>query len=62
MILITRKQNEGIVINKDVIVSVLEIRDEEVRLGVEHPSFVSVQRGEALDGVGRQEEQSRQPR
>ena len=37
MILISRKKNESIVLRDDIILTVIEIRGDKVRLGVEHP-------------------------
>ncbi len=62
MHIITRKKNEGIVIRDDVIVNVLEIRDGQVRLGVEHPIEVSVRRGEVADAFHQAKEESPRPR
>ena len=62
MMIITCKQDEAIVINDDIIVSVVEIRGDDVRLGVEHPTEVPVYRGEVLDAVAREKEGWQRPR
>ena len=46
MLVLSRKSQEGIVINGNVKVVVLEIRGNQVRLGFEAPAEVSIQRRE----------------
>jgi carbon storage regulator len=52
MITICREQDESIVINDNIIVTVIEIHDDEVCLEIEHPGDVSVERGELLATTG----------
>lgn len=56
MIIITRKKSEGIVIDDDIIVSVVEIRGDKVRLGIERPLEVPVHRGEVFEAIRRDTE------
>ncbi len=49
MIVISRKTNESIVINYDITVTVIEVRGNKVRLGIECPVGVPVRRREDLD-------------
>lgn len=49
MLILSRKTNEEIVIGKDVVVTVVEIRGDKVRLGIEAPREVSVHRKEVHD-------------
>ena len=44
MIVIPRKKGESVVINDDIILTVIEIRGDKVRLGVELPKEVTVHR------------------
>ena len=44
MIIIPRKKDESIVLGDDIILTVIEIRGDKVRLGVEHPKGVTVHR------------------
>jgi len=46
MLVLARKPNEAIVVNDRVRVTVLGIKGDRVRLGVEAPRAVSVDRGE----------------
>ena len=53
MLVLSRKKNESIVINDDITIVVVEIRGDKVRLGVEAPKEVPVQRREVYDAIKR---------
>ena len=59
MIVIPRKTGESVVINDDIILTVIEIRGDKVRLGVEHPKGATVHRREVYEAICRVEQ--RQP-
>jgi carbon storage regulator len=44
MLVLSRKKNESIIINDDIIITVVEIRGDKVRLGIQAPASVSVHR------------------
>lgn len=46
MLVLSRKRDEQIVIGQDVVVTVVEIRGDKVRLGIEAPAHVTVHRQE----------------
>jgi carbon storage regulator len=46
VLVLTRRANQSIVIGRDVTVTVLEIRGDQVRLGINAPRSVSVHREE----------------
>ena len=50
MIVIPRKNGESVVIGDDIILTVIEVRGDKVRLGVEHPKGVTVHRWEVVRG------------
>jgi len=54
MLVLSRKKNESIVINDDVVVSVVEIRGDKVRLGIEAPRHIPVHRQEVRDAILRE--------
>lgn len=62
MIIISRKENESIVIDDDVTVTVMEIHADEVRLGIDHPPDVSVHRGEAFGAIRHPAEHPEHPK
>lgn len=51
MIVYSRGRNDGIVINHDIIVTVVDIRGERVRLGIEFPPGVPVHRHEVWEAI-----------
>ena len=53
MLVLSRKKNESIVINDDITIVVVEIRNSRVRLGVEAPKDVPVHRREVFDAIHR---------
>ena len=53
MIVISRKKNESLVINNDIVITVIEIRGDKVRLGIQSPKEVPVHRQEVYDAIRR---------
>jgi carbon storage regulator len=51
MLILSRKINEKIMIGEDISVSVIEIRGDQVRLGVDAPKTVKVFRQEIFDAI-----------
>jgi len=51
MIVLSRKKNESIVINNNIILTVVEIRGDKVRLGIVAPMEVPVHRQEVFDAI-----------
>lgn len=54
MLVLSRKKNESIVINENITIVVVEIRGDKVRLGVEAPKDVPVDRQEVNDAKRRE--------
>lgn len=61
MLVLSRKKNESIVINHDIIVEVLEIRGDNVRLGIVAAIDVSVHRMEVEAAIKREKENNPAP-
>lgn len=55
MLVLSRKRNESIIINDNIVITVVEIRGDKVRLGVEAPKEVPVHRREVYDAIKRSE-------
>jgi len=55
MLVLSRKKNESIVIDGRFTVTVLEIRGDKVRLGVDAPKEVPVHRKEVHEAILREE-------
>jgi carbon storage regulator len=47
----SRKRDEQIIIGDNIVVTVVEIRGDKVRLGVEAPADVSVHRSEVYEAI-----------
>lgn len=54
MLVLTRKQNEGILIGNDIVISVINIEGDKVRLGIDAPKNVRVIREELLKEIGQE--------
>ena len=54
MLVLSRRENESIVIG-DITVTVISIRGDKVRLGIEAPAHVPVHRREVFDAIRRSE-------
>lgn len=46
MLVLSRKKNESIVIDDNIVITVVEIRGDKVRLGIQAPKEVPVHRSE----------------
>ena len=51
MLVLSRKKNESIVINNDVVITVIEVRGDKVRLGIVAPRDVAVHREEVYEAI-----------
>ena len=51
MLVLTRKVNQSIVIGEDVEIVVLEVRGEQVRIGIRAPRDVAVHRKEVYEQI-----------
>ncbi len=55
MLVLSRRPNESIVINDKIVITVIEIRGDKVRLGIEAPRDVPVHRSEVYSAIQRAE-------
>ena len=51
MLILSRKTNEKIMIGDDISVSIIEIRGDQVRIGVDAPKAIKVFRQEVFDAI-----------
>lgn len=51
MLVLSRRKNESIIINDNVVLTVIEIRGDKVRLGIAAPQDVSVHRQEVYEAI-----------
>jgi carbon storage regulator len=54
MLVLSRRANQSIVIGNDIIVTVLEVRGDHVRLGIQAPRAVTVHREEVFAEIQRE--------
>lgn len=48
MLVLTRSANQSIMIGNDIVVTVLEVRGDQVRIGIRAPRSIAVHREEVL--------------
>ncbi len=51
MLVLSRKKNESIVVNDVIVITVVEIRGDKVRLGIEAPREVPIHRSEVFAAI-----------
>lgn len=49
MLILSRKKNEGLVINENTEITVIDIQGDKVRIGIDAPDFVKIVRKELLE-------------
>ena len=60
MLILSRKINEKIMIGDDISVSIIEIRGDQVRIGVDAPKSIKVFRQEVFDAIKAENEAAAQ--
>lgn len=58
MLVLSRKKNESIVINDNIVITVIDIRGDKVRLGVEADKQIPVHRQEVFAAIQREAKRS----
>lgn len=61
MLVLSRRTGESVVIGDDITVTVLEVRGDIVRLGIDAPRSVSVNRAELLVQLSESNQESASP-
>ena len=56
MLVLSRQKDESIVIGDDVIVTIVDVRGDKVRLGINAPRSISVHRQEIYDAIQREKQ------
>ena len=51
MLILSRKINEKVVIGDDITISIIEIRGDQVRIGIDAPKKIKVFRQEVFDAI-----------
>ena len=51
MLVLTRQRGERIMVDDNIIITIIEVRGDRVRIGIEAPRDVSVHREEIYDAI-----------
>jgi len=51
MLILSRKLDEKVVIGDDIVISIVEIRGDQVRIGIDAPKKIKVFRQEVYDAI-----------
>ena len=51
MLVLTRKRGEKIVVGDDIVITILDIKGDAIRIGVDAPSGVRIQRHEVIAAI-----------
>ena len=58
MLVLSRQRDESIIIGDNIVVTVVDVRGDKVRLGIEAPREVSVYRREVYEAIQRENQQA----
>ena len=61
MLVLSRQRDESIVIGDNVVVTIVDIRGDKVRLGIQAPGEVPVHRQEVYEAIQRENRKAGQP-
>ena len=56
MLVLSRQKDESIIIGDDVEITIVDVRGDKVRLGINAPRSISVHRKEIYDAIQREKE------
>jgi carbon storage regulator len=54
MLVLSRQREESIIIGDNIVVTIVDVRGEKVKLGIEAPQSVSVHRREVYEAIRRE--------
>ena len=60
MLVLSRQRDESIIIGDNVVVTVVDVRGDKVRLGIEAPREIPVHRREVYEAIQRENHQAAQ--
>jgi len=61
MLALTRKIGEKIIINDNISITIVDIKGDNIRLGIEAPRDIKIYRGELYDSIVSENRQSASP-
>jgi carbon storage regulator len=60
MLVLSRQRDESIIIGDNIVVTIVDVRGDKVRLGIDAPREVSVHRREIYEAIQRENRQAAQ--
>ena len=60
MLILTRRLNESIMIGDEIVVTIVDIRGDKVRLGIDAPQDIPVHRQEVYEAIQRENRKASQ--
>ena len=57
MLVLSRQKDESIIIGDDIEITIVDVRGDKVRLGINAPREISVHRKEVYDAIQKEKEQ-----
>ncbi|MUG47146.1 carbon storage regulator CsrA [Paenibacillus woosongensis] len=58
MLILSRNKGQKIIINNNIVISVVEVSGDQVRIGIEAPADVSIYREEIYDAIQEQNKEA----
>jgi carbon storage regulator len=58
MLVLSRRRDESIIIGEDIQITVIDVRGDKVRLGIEAPASICVHRKEIREAIRRENEEA----
>jgi len=55
MLVLSRQKNESIIIGDNIVITVVDIRGDKVRMGIQAPKNVTVHRQEVYESIKREQ-------
>ncbi len=60
MLVLSRQRDESIIIGENIVVTIVDIRGDKVRLGIEAPTEIPVHRREVFEAIQRENQRASQ--
>jgi len=51
MLILTRKENEEIIINSEIVIKIISASDNQIKLGIKAPEHIQILRGELYEEI-----------
>ena len=58
MLVLSRQRDESIIIGDNIVITVVDIRGDKVRLGIQAPTEISVHRQEVYEAIQREQQRT----